>query len=360
MGVVGVLSGESLRELVEIESAISVLIVAGHEELNFFVSGEDTDGGEALSDVVGRHEPSEVGVEDPEGVLEVEISLKGEVSLVGLDFALKVNGVAESVNKAVFIGNVEDGLHRRASMVVGISVIVRPVKRIIGVVAVSDGAASDGAAFTDGGGASDGGGVSGGGGEGSTASALGVGSSRRGRVLQRGGVTGRRKEASAESLGGGGSRAFSFDGHAVSGGRALRSDEVGELGVGQTGITVGVDSADNGEEVSLGSVVAAGSEEGSKVEGVDSSVVVPVNGSVGRKRGVVVSGLEVSLEDIESSGEVKFLLDDVAEGVLDVVGQRVVASASESGAIKGHVPEEVVLTRKEHLEETKRAEISMD
>ena len=49
MGVVGVLCGEGLGELVEVESAISILIVAGHEELNFVVSGEHTNGGETLS-----------------------------------------------------------------------------------------------------------------------------------------------------------------------------------------------------------------------------------------------------------------------------------------------------------------------
>ena len=58
---------------------------------------------------MGGNIASEMGVEDSEGVLKVEIALESEVSLVGLKFALKVDGVAKSVDKAVLLMDSEDG-----------------------------------------------------------------------------------------------------------------------------------------------------------------------------------------------------------------------------------------------------------
>ena len=136
--------------------------------------------------------------------------------------------------------------------------------------------------------------------------------------------------------------AWGWRGHAGGSGGLLKdlswggvggSAELSKLGVGQTGVTIGVDSTDDGEELGLGGVVATGSEEGAEVEGVNAAVVVSVDASVGGEGGEVVSDLKVSLEDVESSLEVDLLLDDLNEVSLDVVWERVEAANSEGWSV---------------------------
>ena len=92
-------------------------------------------------------------------------------------------------------------------------------------------------------------------------------------------------------------------------------------------------------------------EEGSEVESVDSSVVVTIDTAVSSKGREVVSGLEFALEEIKSTGEVDFLLEDVEDGSLDIVRERVEAANAEGRSVKSDVSQEVVSAGKEHLKE---------
>jgi len=92
-------------------------------------------------------------------------------------------------------------------------------------------------------------------------------------------------------------------------------------------------------------------EEGSEVESVDSSVVVTIDTAVSSKGREVVSGLEFALEEIKSTGEVDFLLEDVEDGSLDIVRERVEAANAEGRSVESDVSQEVVSAGKEHLKE---------
>ena len=104
------------------------------------------------------------------------------------------------------------------------------------------------------------------------------------------------------------------------------SKELRELSVAQSCIAIRVNSADDGEELTLSGVVAAAAEEGAQIEGVDTSIVVLVDRSVGSVGREIVADFEITLEDVQSSLEVDFLLEDVKEGQLDVAGEAVVAA----------------------------------
>ena len=99
------------------------------------------------------------------------------------------------------------------------------------------------------------------------------------------------------------------------------------------GVTVGVDSANDGKELGLAGVVADGSEEGAKVEGVDPTVVVAVNAAVGGEGAEVVADLELALQDVQTTLQVDLLLEDVEQGALDVVGKAVEAANAEGGSV---------------------------
>jgi hypothetical protein len=55
------------------------------------------------------------------------------------------------------------------------------------------------------------------------------------------------------------------------------SEELSELSVLEGSVAIGVDSADDGEQLALGGVVAGAAEEGAKVECADAAIVVLVN-----------------------------------------------------------------------------------
>ena len=177
---------------------------------------------------------------------------------------------------------------------------------------------------------------------------------RSGRA-QRRGVASSQKSASV-SLG----RGSSLDSLGLldegTAGRVSRSDELGELRVGKLGVTVSVNASHDSKELGLGSVVAARSQEGTKVEGVDSSIVVAVNAAVGGKGREVVPDLELALEDVKTAHEVDLLLEDVEDGALDVVGEAVEATNAEGGTVQSDVAEKVVSARQKHLQEAIEAE----
>jgi len=87
--------------------------------------------------------------------------------------------------------------------------------------------------------------------------------------------------------------------------------------------------------------------------GINATIVVFVDGAVGSQGRVVVAGLELTLEDIKTALEVDLLLDNVEESGLDVTSQVVKSTDAASGTVDCDVPEQVVLAREEHLEETK-------
>ena len=180
----------------------------------------------------------------------------------------------------------------------------------------------------------------------------GVGARRSGGT--KGGRVSTSHESASVSLGRGGSLSslsLFLEGTA---GRVGRSDELRELRVGKLGVTVSVDTSHDSEELGLGGVVAAGSEEGTKVEGVDSSVVVAVDASVGGKGREVVPDLELALEDVKAAHEVNLLLEDVEDSALNIVRKAIEAANTEGGTVQGDVAEEVVSARQEHLQEAIR------
>lgn len=92
-------------------------------------------------------------------------------------------------------------------------------------------------------------------------------------------------------------------------------------------------------------------KESSHVEGVDATIVVAVDAAVGSERAKVEAGLELTLEDIETTHKINLLLEDVEEGTLDVVWERVVTTDEARWAIQGLVSQEVVSAGQEHLQE---------
>lgn len=52
----------------------------------------------------------EVGVEDLEGICQIEVTLHGEGSLVGLELAFEIDEIAEGVDELIFIAAAEDRL----------------------------------------------------------------------------------------------------------------------------------------------------------------------------------------------------------------------------------------------------------
>lgn len=108
--VVVVLGDEGVGELVEVESAVTSAVVAGHEELNFLGSWENSNGREAVSEVGDSDLTTVVAIEDLEGVSEVKVTLKGQAGLVGLDLALKGDNLAETLDESVLLWVLKDWL----------------------------------------------------------------------------------------------------------------------------------------------------------------------------------------------------------------------------------------------------------
>jgi len=220
--------------------------------------------------------------------------------------------------------------------------------------ATNRGAASRGA-LSEGG--SDGGGVPGRGSE-SAGSASGVGSAGRAGGLQ-GRAVGASQKAASVALSGGGSLDTLVLLENGTDGRVGASQELGVLRVGETGITVGVNATNDGEELALSGVVAGGAEEGTEVEGVNTAIVVFVDGAVGGEGGVVVSNLKVAFEDVKTSLEINLLLEDIDERSLDVPREVVVASNTEGGAVQSQVSQQIIFAGKKHLEEVLEGETTI-
>ena len=68
------------------------------------------------------------------------------------------------------------------------------------------------------------------------------------------------------------------------------------------------------------------SQESAEVESVDSTIIVAVNATVASQGRVVESDLEVASQGIQASHKINLLLEDVAEGALDVIGETIKAT----------------------------------
>lgn len=145
----------------------------------------------------------------------------------------------------------------------------------------------------------------------------------------------------------------------LAGGWVGWSEELSELSVINSGVTVGINSSDDGEQLTLGCIVAAASQEGAKVEGVDLAIIILVNGFVGRVGCKVIADLEIRFEDVKSALQFKLLLNNVEQSQLNVTWQRVIAANSARWTVKSDVPQEVVFTWQKHLQETKKGMFSL-
>jgi hypothetical protein len=133
-----------------------------------------------------------------------------------------------------------------------------------------------------------------------------------------------------------------------------RSEELRELSIAQGGIAIGVDSANDGEQLALSGIVATASQEGTKVEGADATIVVLVNRAVRSVSREVISTLQIALEDVKSALKADFLLEDVQQGLLDVEWEAVVAANISGRSVKSDIAQQIVFTRQKELEEPKK------
>ena len=79
----------------------------------------------------------------------------------------------------------------------------------------------------------------------------------------------------------------------------MRSDKVSKLAIGELAVTVGVDAADDLNELRVKSVYALALEEGRKVTVRDEARVVTVDRAEGLVHGVIAPVLKVSLHALE-------------------------------------------------------------
>lgn len=92
-------------------------------------------------------------------------------------------------------------------------------------------------------------------------------------------------------------------------------------------------------------------EEASKVVCVDAARVVSVDGSEGGHWTVIESEFKAALEGIKSALQVDLLLDDLAEGGLNVEWKAVVSANVVGTTIKSNVSQVVVSAWEDKLEE---------
>lgn len=114
---------------------------------------------------------------------------------------------------------------------------------------------------------------------------------------------------------------------------------------------VGVDSPDDGEEVELVGELAVLAEEGAQVHSVNRATIVLVDRSEGRQRRVIVLHLQLTLQDLDTASKVNFFFHDRSHRELDIPWQAVEPADPSARSVQGHISQDVVLARKEHLDE---------
>ena len=318
-GVVSVEGDEGIREFTHVETTITSSVVASHEEIELLAGGEDTDGGETLTQVNSGDATEVPLVEDLERVRQVEVGLESQARLLALNIVLILDHGPEAVDELVLVAQ---GQHRLPGWA--------------GVAGQGLGGDASGRARAVRGGRAERRRVTGG----------AHGTRGRGRAQRARSSAG--EEAATVTL----SRSGTLGSiHGSAARRAGRADELSEFGVRKLSITIGVHAADDSKKLSLAGVVADGPEEGAEVEGIDASIVVSVDAAVGGEGGEIVANLKLALQNVKATHEVDLLLEDVEEGALDVVGKRVEATDTVGGSVQGDIPQKVVRAGQEHLQE---------
>lgn len=108
-GVVGIKGEEGVRELTHVESTVTGGVVTRDEEVKLLAGGEDTDGGESLSELNNGDVSGVVRVEDLESIGQVKVGLEGKGHLLSFDVVLDTDEVAETIDKLVLVSKVEGG-----------------------------------------------------------------------------------------------------------------------------------------------------------------------------------------------------------------------------------------------------------
>lgn len=112
-GVVLVMSEERLRELGEVESSISRLVVSAQEEFSLIVSWVDADGVKTLHELInGDLAISDWLIEDVEGIEQVEVRFVGKVDFTSFKFLLKIAKLLKGVDEFILVVESEDWLSR--------------------------------------------------------------------------------------------------------------------------------------------------------------------------------------------------------------------------------------------------------
>lgn len=109
-GVVRIVSKESIAELAESESSVTVLVPSGNEEIDLLGSWEHVDGVEAGSELVSVDSSVSWDIEDLEGISEVEVVSVGKRDLGVLNLHFLVADVLETMNKLILVIDSEDWL----------------------------------------------------------------------------------------------------------------------------------------------------------------------------------------------------------------------------------------------------------
>lgn len=102
-GVVVVLGKESILELSDVDSSVSRVVVSGDEKINLIHGWVDTNGVESRLELIRRNLTVSVGIENVEGVRNVEVALEGELDLGRLKLLLEVAEILEGVDELVLI-----------------------------------------------------------------------------------------------------------------------------------------------------------------------------------------------------------------------------------------------------------------
>lgn len=108
--VVTIVREESLGELVEGHSSVTIAIVSGHEKVNFVLCWEDINGVQTRSELVSVNGSVTCNVKDIKGVSKVKVVFLGKSSLSTIELLLSITHVLESMNELIFIVNSEDWL----------------------------------------------------------------------------------------------------------------------------------------------------------------------------------------------------------------------------------------------------------
>lgn len=92
--------------------------------------------------------------------------------------------------------------------------------------------------------------------------------------------------------------------------------------------------------------MTTGPQETTQILNVDTSIIVLINCAVGRQCCIIKSGLQVSLQTLESSLQAKFRLQYFFDCAFDVARQTIVSGDTDSWPVASDIPQQVVFTGK--------------